>query len=93
MYLYGADDNVIILPNAVDVKAIQNTVNKSKKNPQFDNNVINIIHVARFMPVKNHAFVLDIAEALKEQQAKFNIHLVGDGQLRHQIEDQVKIKS
>nr|WP_313098425.1 glycosyltransferase [Moraxella sp. CTOTU48717] len=91
-YLYGDDDNVIILPNAVDVRAIQNTVNESKKNPQFDSNVINIIQVARFMPVKNHAFVLDIAEALKEQQAKFNIHLVGDGQLRHQIEDQVKNK-
>lgn len=90
MYLYGADDNVIILPNAVDVKAIQNTVNKSKKNPQFDNNVINIIHVARFMPVKNHTFVLDIAQALQKQQDNFVIHFVGDGTLRHQIEEQVK---
>lgn len=88
-YLYGDDDNVIILPNAVDVKAIQKTVNASRKNPQFDNNVLNIIQVARFMPVKNHAFVLDIAAALKEKQANFVIHLVGDGQLRTQIEEQV----
>ncbi|MDI4509528.1 glycosyltransferase family 1 protein [Moraxella osloensis] len=89
-YLYGDDDNVIILPNAVDVKAIQKTVNESRKNSPFDSNIINIIQVARFMPVKNHAFVLDIAAALQEKQANFVIHLVGDGQLRTQIEEQVK---
>lgn len=91
-YLYGDEDNVIILPNAVDVKAIQKTVNESREDSPFDNNVINIIHVARFMPVKNHTFVLDIAQALQKQQDNFVIHLVGDGQLRHQIEDQVKNK-
>lgn len=88
-YLYGDDDNVIILPNAVDVKAIQKTVNESRKNPPFNNNLINIIQVARFMPVKNHAFVLDIAAALQAKQTNFVIHLVGDGQLRTQIEEQV----
>lgn len=88
-YLYGDDDNVIILPNAVDVKAIQKTVNESRKNSPFDSNVINIIQVARFMPVKNHAFVLDIAAALQAKQTNFVIHLVGDGQLRTQIEEQV----
>ena len=88
-YLYGDDDNVIILPNAVDVKAIQKTVNESRKNSPFNNNLINIIQVARFMPVKNHAFVLDIAAALQAKQTNFVIHLVGDGQLRTQIEEQV----
>ena len=88
-YLYGDDDNVIILPNAVDVKAIQKTVNESRQNSPFDSNVINIIQVARFMPVKNHAFVLDIAAALQAKQTNFVIHLVGDGQLRTQIEEQV----
>ena len=88
-YLYGDDDNVIILPNAVDVKAIQKTVNESRKNSPFDSNIINIIQVARFMPVKNHAFVLDIAAALQAKQTNFVIHFVGDGQLRTQIEEQV----
>lgn len=94
-YLYNDDKNVLILPNAVDVREIHRIVEVSHESPNelFDKNKLNIIHVARFMPVKNHAFILDIAEALIEEQAKFVIYLVGDGPLRTYIEQQIQVRN
>ena len=91
-YLYGNDKNVMILPNAVDVKEIHRIVEESHNFPNhvFEAESLNIIHVARFMPVKNHAFILDIAEALIKEQAKFVIYLVGDGPLRVDITQQIQ---
>ncbi|QIC74739.1 glycosyltransferase family 1 protein [Acinetobacter indicus] len=94
-YLYNDDKNVLVLPNAVDVRQIHRIVEVSRKSPNelFDKDKLNIIHVARFMPVKNHRFVLDIAEALIEEQAKFVIYLVGDGPLRAHIEQQIQARN
>lgn len=94
-YLYNDDKNVLVLPNAVDVRQIHRMVEVSRKSPNelFDKDKLNIIHVARFMPVKNHAFILDIAEALIEEQAKFVIYLVGDGPLRAHIEQQIQARN
>lgn len=91
-YLYNDDKNVLTLPNAVDVQHIHQTVEKSRVSSQhlFDRNKLNIIHVARFMPVKNHRFTLDIAEAMIEKRTDFIIHLVGDGVLRQEIEHQIR---
>lgn len=94
-YLYSDDKNILILPNAVDVREIHRIVEASHKplNELFDKDKLSIIHVARFMPVKNHAFILDIAEALIEERVKFVIHLVGDGPLRVQIEQQIQARN
>ena len=47
-------------------------------------------HVGRFSPPKNHAFIIDIfAEAVKKDP-KAILMLVGDGDLRSDIEDKVK---
>ena len=91
-YLYNDDKNILILPNAVDVKAIHEQVRLSRTsfNSLFDKSLLKIIHVARFMPVKNHGFTLDIAQALKHRNAKFMIYLVGDGLLRTEIESQIQ---
>ena len=94
-YLYNDDKNVLVLPNAVDVRQIHHLVEVSRKSPNelFEKDKLNIIHVARFMPVKNHTFILDIAEALIEEQAKFVIYLVGNGPLRAHIEQQIEARN
>lgn len=48
-----------------------------------------ITSVARFQPVKNHAFMLEIASCLKQQDAKFKMLLVGNGELYPEIERQI----
>jgi len=45
-------------------------------------------HVGRFFEQKNHAYLLDIAQALKPQLPQARFVLVGDGPLRDKIEQQ-----
>lgn len=44
-------------------------------------------HVGRFVPLKNHAFVLNIAQELLKQNPQTYFLLVGDGPLRPEIEN------
>lgn len=43
-------------------------------------------HVGRFMPQKNHEFLLDIFAAAAKKEANARLLLVGDGELRSKIE-------
>ncbi len=49
-------------------------------------NAFVIGHVGRFVPVKNHTFILDIAAEVIKKQPKMYLLLVGDGSLRPEIE-------
>ena len=44
-------------------------------------------NVGRFVPVKNHAFILDIFEEIKKQKEDAKLLLCGDGELRLEIEE------
>ncbi|ENU80969.1 hypothetical protein F975_00827 [Acinetobacter sp. ANC 3789] len=92
-YLYNNVKKVLVLPNAVNVREIHHIVEISRKSFIFDKAKLNIIHVARFMSVKNHIFVLDIAEALIERDTNFIIYLVGDGPLRSEIEQRIQSRN
>ena len=48
------------------------------------------LHVGRFMDVKNHVFLIQIFEELHRRQPDSVLLLVGDGELRPQIEEQAK---
>ncbi|WP_161878215.1 glycosyltransferase [Alkalibacterium sp. MB6] len=54
-----------------------------------DNRLI-IGHVGRFKTVKNHPFMLDIIEELKNRGIEFLWFFAGDGLLKEEIENQVK---
>jgi glycosyltransferase involved in cell wall biosynthesis len=46
-----------------------------------------VCHVGRFMPVKNHKFIVDIAKTVSGLKNGFKFVLIGDGPLRQEIED------
>lgn len=46
-------------------------------------------HIGRFMEVKNHTFVLDIAAEVAQREPKMRLLLVGDGPLRSAIKQKV----
>jgi glycosyltransferase involved in cell wall biosynthesis len=46
-------------------------------------------HVGRFAEQKNHAMILDIAEAIRRRTDKFHLLLVGDGPLQARIAEDV----
>jgi glycosyltransferase involved in cell wall biosynthesis len=47
-------------------------------------------HVGRFVPAKNHRFLLEIFGALLKKRPEIHLLLVGDGSLRPEIEAQAK---
>lgn len=46
-------------------------------------------HIGRFMPQKNHAFLIKIAEAAARAEPRFRLLSVGEGPLRPEIEREV----
>lgn len=73
----------ILLTNAVDL-------NKYYPIDIEDDNIIRIVHIGRFVPVKNHKGIIELAQKLKEKQVNFEISLVGDGELFEEINQLVK---
>ena len=68
----------------VDLKVFQTGPSK-KLNDQFT-----IICVARFGKAKGHKYLIDAGAQLKAQGLNFRCLLVGDGELRSEIEDQIR---
>lgn len=56
----------------------------------FEEDDIVIGHVGRFAEPKNHRFLIEIFRELNRQNGKYKLLLVGDGELRNDIEQKVK---
>jgi glycosyltransferase involved in cell wall biosynthesis len=72
----------------IDLNPFGQPVNPSlvRKELGIPKNAAVIGHVGRFHSVKNHTFLLDIAAEVFKREPEARLLLVGDGQLRHQIE-------
>lgn len=62
---------------------IRNTVRKQLK---LEDNQLTLLHVGRFMPVKNHCFLIHIMAELVKKIPNAKLLLVGDGETRGEIE-------
>ncbi|BAY07119.1 glycosyltransferase family 1 protein [Calothrix sp. NIES-2098] len=47
-------------------------------------------HIGRFVEVKNHTFILDVAAELAQREPKMRLLLVGDGSLRPEMEQKAQ---
>lgn len=85
-------DEFIVIKNGVDIeKYTYNPSIRAKIRKDLgleDNKVIG--HVARFNKVKNHTFLVDIFESLVEKDSSYRLILLGDGELRKDIEGKVR---
>lgn len=80
-----------VLPNAIDAAAYRFDAAKREAMRtalQIGPQSLVIGHVGRFMPPKNHAFLLQIFAAVQQQCPDSRLLLVGDGELRPAIEAQ-----
>ena len=98
IFLFGKKDiknmKVMILNNGIEVEKYKNIEIKKVENLKIKynikNNEIVIGHIGRFVEVKNHEFFLDLAEALNNLKIKFKILLIGDGELKKNMQQKVK---
>ena len=78
-----------ILNNAIDTgQYIYNPVRSQKVRQELGipSESFVVGHIGRFNAVKNHTFLLDVFSKLKEQQQNALLLLVGDGDLRGEVE-------
>lgn len=98
-YLFGVREfkkKGIVIRNAVNLehfypRELQAELDSALANVNV-NNRIKLISVARLEPVKNHAFLLDIASELNAMSYEFEMIFIGDGSLRVHLEAEVERK-
>lgn len=94
-FLFGRTFNTRgkTIKNAIPFKQFcydhSSTVAFLKKELNIDEELV-IGSIARLEPVKNHAFMLLLAKELKERNIKFKFLIVGKGELRQELEKQVR---
>lgn len=79
--LHNAVDTALYTPDVQTRQQVRAELNLSKEN-------LVVGHVGRFAPPKNHAFILQIFAKLFHMHPNAKLLLVGDGELRSQIEKQ-----
>lgn len=80
--LFG-DRQFSVLHNGIDtIKFINNGLDKKKRSKEdlgLDQSAFIICHIGRFIAIKNHRFIIQIAYELKRQKVKVQFILIGNG--------------
>ena len=90
-----ADDSskLSVMNNAVDTAKFAFSSEKREKIRScygLDNSKLVIGHVGRFAQAKNHEYLIDIFREIRTENQNAKLLMVGDGELRSNIENKVK---
>lgn len=95
-WMYGkkmmASGKVTVINNAIDLNEYafsQELRRKYRQELNIPADAFVVGHVGRFMYQKNHAFLIDVFREVARQNPKAILMLVGDGELRPEIEQKV----
>ena len=95
-WMYGkkmmASGKVTVINNAIDLDEYsfsQELREKYRQELNISADAFVVGHVGRFMYQKNHAFLIDVFREVARQNSKAILMLVGDGELRPEIEQKV----
>ena len=81
-----------MLKNAVDLERFsfqQEVRMKIRQELAVDDDTLLIGHVGRMNPQKNHKFLIDCFRSIADQRGKVKLILLGDGELRQEVAEQV----
>lgn len=84
---------VKVFNNAIDLSRFEFDVDKRneiRNKYRIGEEVLVIGHVGRFMPQKNHAFLLEVFEKIQKINPNSLLMLIGDGELREEISATVR---
>ncbi len=99
-YLFGRKaiqkDEYSYFPNVIEYSKFlnerQSQVKKFKVEEGLGKSIV-IGHIGRFIPAKNHDFLLDVMKSLLERDSTIKLLLVGDGDLKSHIKKRIKKES
>lgn len=89
-WMFGKKKKVITINNGVDTQHFRFSIGKRKKCREvlgFSDEQEVILHVGAFRKQKNHSFVIDIFKDYKKKNPNSVLLLVGDGELKTDIQN------
>lgn len=90
-YLFPARGDVTVIPNAIDIdRFVDASGVHIRSELRVSADCLVILQVGRYMPVKNHAFSVQIAAALRDAGVEFRMLFVGTGPEQAAIEAAVQ---
>lgn len=92
-WLFGNRQPYEIVRNAIDLDrfSFDDSVRKSKRAElDISESTLVVGHVGRFMPQKNHSFLIEAFDALRRERSDSMLLLAGEGELRRRMEVKVK---
>lgn len=90
-FLFGRDNlpKVHVVKNAIDLGAFrfdEGSRSDARAELGLSDGQVAVGHVGRFSAVKNHSFLIDLLAELRDEGAGAVLVLVGDGELRGEVE-------
>lgn len=87
------DDNYIVRMNGIDIKKFQLSESGKKliKAELGVENKFVVGNIARFLPAKNHTFILDVFKELHKKNPDSVLLLVGSGPEKEKVQEKVKL--
>lgn len=87
--MFGYSEKLSLIYNIFDSATV---IEKSKESidVDFENDIVNIIAVGRLVDVKEYSKLIKAAKILSGRGEKFKIRILGDGQLRNQLAEEIK---
>lgn len=87
-------NKVKVINNGIEVKKFidANNINvkiEKRKELGIDNNQFVIGHIGRYHHQKNHEFILNLAEILKQENIDVKFLLIGDGEKKAEVEKEI----
>jgi capsular polysaccharide biosynthesis proteinCps4H len=95
IWLYGKNSDFNIIYNGIDASRYKyNYVIRENKREELQLSKKDIIvgHIGSFRKVKNHDFIIEIFSELSKKDKNYKLILVGDGELKKEIELKVDKK-
>ena len=90
-YLFPGRGDVTVIPNAIDIDCFADASGVGVRSELgLADGCLTILQVGRYMPVKNHAFSVQVAVALREAGVDFRMLFVGTGPEQAAIEAGVR---
>ncbi len=92
LFMYG-NNNFDVINNGVDTEKYAFDAQKRKKvrdDYGIREDDILLGHVGYFLPLKNQRFIVEVLKQLLEINDNYKLLLIGDGELRPSVEQQVK---
>ncbi len=89
-WLFGSEADFAVMPNAIELDdfAFDDGVRAEVRHElDIDADVKIVGHVGRFMPQKNHVYLLNVFSDLVKRRSDVVLLLVGDGELKCSVEE------